>query len=253
MGFWSTLAGIGGTLIGSTFGFPALGAITGGVAGALTNGGSASASNPGGSTGQLPIDIGKPTVDPAVRAGLDTLQDPKNYFQAALGGSQEQLQGLLGPEVSTVLSQYDNAAKTAAELGPRGGGRTAVLAEAPFKKAAAYGTALAGARSGAAKDLAGIGEAEAGIGTQQEQLQNQFKLGQGNLNLGQNRIQLEAQAAKNKAYSDLGSGIGGILTRIITGAKNGGSKGLSGIFGSGEGTQSSGLPSFGSLGGDSGE
>jgi hypothetical protein len=138
-----------------------------------------------------------------------------------MGGSQEQLQGLLGPEISTVLAQYDNAAKTAAELGPRGGGRTAIMAEAPFKKAAAYGTALAGARTGAAKELAGIGEKEAGIGSQQEQIKNQFKWGQAGLNVQQNRTQLEAQQAKQKSMSDLGAGIGGILTRIITGAKGG--------------------------------
>ena len=221
MGFWGALAGIGASLIPGVG--PFIAPIVGGAINAVTGGGggSATAANPGGGTGQLPVDLGKPTTSPEYKSGIDALQAPKNYFTAALGGSQEQLEGLLGPQVSTVLSQYDNAAKTAAELGPRGGGRTAVLAEAPFKKAGAYGQALAGARTGAAKDLAGIGEAEAGLGTQQEQLQNQFKVAQGNLNLGQNRIQFEGQQAKNKAYSDLGAGIGGILTRIITGAKGG--------------------------------
>lgn len=217
MGFWSTLAGIGTSLI------PGIGPIIAPLAamgvGALTGGGGGGAN--GGSTQQLSVDAGKPTQSPLVQSGVDALEAPKNYFKAALGGSQEQLQGLLGPEVSTVLAQYDNAAKTAAELGPRGGGRTAILAEAPFKKAAAYGTALAGARSGAAKSLADIGEKEAGVGTTEEQLGNQFKLGQSGVNVQQNRTQLEAKAARDKSLADLGSGIGGILTRIITGAKSG--------------------------------
>lgn len=225
MGFWSTLGNIAGFGISMIPGvgpiagkiIQAAGTIGGGVADSLTNGGAG-----GGSTAQLPVDAGKPSSSPYVASGVEALDAPKNYFKAALGGSQEQLQGLLGPEVSTVLSQYDNAAKTAAELGPRGGGRTAILAEAPFKKAGAYGTALAGAQAGAAKNLAGIGEAEAGIGGAEEQRQNAFKLGQAGVNVQQNRTQLEAQLAKQKSLADLGSGIGGILTRIITGAKSGG-------------------------------
>ena len=71
-----------------------------------------------------------------------------------------------------------------------------------------------------AKELAGIGEAEAGIGGGQESRQNAFKLGQGGVNVQQNRTQAEANNAKNESLASLGSGIGGILTRIITNKKS---------------------------------
>lgn len=227
MGFWSTLAGVGKAAVGFIPGIgpiasAAIGAGLGALGGGLLGGGGNKAN---GGMSQLSVDAGKAYESPAVQSGLDTLQAPKNYFKAALGGSQEQLQGLLGPEVSTVLSQYDNAAKTAAELGPKGGGRTAVLAEAPFKKAAAYGQALSGARSGAAKELADIGGKEASLGSQQEQIRNQFKLEQASINTQQNRSQLDAQRMRQQAFSDLGSGIGGILTRIIANKKSGGGTG----------------------------
>ena len=226
MGFWSTLGGIVGTA--ASF-IPGVGPIAGGLIKAATGIGGAvgdavTGGGPGGGGSLLPVDASKnpaPGVPAAVTQGLDTLQGPKNYLTGIMNGSQEDTQGLLGPEVSTVLSQYDNAAKTAAELGPRGGGRTAILAEAPFQKVAAYGKALQGAKQTALTELPKIGSEEASIGNTQEQLTNQFKLGQANVNASQNRSILDQQAQKNKAYNDIGSGIGGILTRIITGSKSG--------------------------------
>ncbi len=179
MGFWSTLGGIVGTA--ASF-IPGVGPIAGGLIKAATGiggmvGDAVTGGGPGGSGGGLlPVDASKNpngTSDPAVQQGLNDLQGPKSYLNGVLNGSQEQTEGLLAPEVSTVLGQYDNAAKTAAELGPRGGGRTAILAEAPFKKVAAYGTALAGAKKTALDELPKIGEAESQIGTNQEQLNNQ--------------------------------------------------------------------------------
>lgn len=231
MGFWSSFAKIAGNIGGSFIGDPMLGSqVVGGIQ-ALTGwdtgqGSGGSGGGNGGGGGMLPVDASKQpnqVANPAVQQGLDTLQGPKSYLNGVMNGSQEETQGLLSPEVSTVLSQYDNAAKTAAELGPRGGGRTAILAEAPFKKAAAYGTALAGAKKQAIDTLPKIGESEAQIGNTQTQLNNQFKLGQSNVNAEQNRNILTEQAEKNKAYSSLGSGIGGLLTNIITGQKSGAS------------------------------
>lgn len=224
MGFWSTLGGIVGTAVSF---IPGVGPIAGGLIKAASSIGGAvgdavTGGGAGGGGSMLSVDASKQanqTSNPAVQQGLDTLQGPKSYLNGVMNGSQEETQGLLGPEVSTVLGQYDSAAKTAAELGPRGGGRTAILAEAPFKKVAAYGTALAGAKKTALDELPKIGEAESQIGNTQTQLNNQFKLGQSNVNAEQNRNILTGQAEKNKAYNDIGSGIGGILTRIISGDK----------------------------------
>lgn len=230
MGFWSTLGGIVGTAAGF---IPGVGPIAsmaikaatgvGGMIGDAVTGGGPGGSESG-SGGGLSVDASKNSggvQNPAVQQGLDTLQGPKNYLNGAIGGSQETMEGLLGPDVSTILSQYDNAAKTAAELGPRGGGRTAILAEAPFKKAGEYGRQLAGAKQTALSELPKIGESEAQIGNQATQLSNSFKLGQANVNAEQNRNILTGNAEKNKSFNDIGSGIGGILTRIIAGKKSG--------------------------------
>ena len=218
MGFWSTLGSVVGDIGGSFIGDPLLGNQAVGLIGALAGGSGSS----GATAGQLPVSAGNPYNSPAVQEGLDTLDTSKKYFNGVLNGSQEQAEGLLGPEVSTVLGQYDNAAKTAAELGPRGGGRTAILAEAPFKKAAAYGTALAGAKSTALSELPKIGSEEASIGNQQDKLNNDFQLGQAGINANpQNKNILTGQAAQAAQLAQLGKGIGGILTNVITGNKAG--------------------------------
>jgi len=220
MGFWSILGSIAGSAISLIPGVGPIagalikgaGAVGGGVADALTTKSGGSGATQG---GMLSVDAGK--SDPGLADASQTLGQAKGYYQKALGGSQEEMEGLLGPEVSTVLGQYDNAAKTAAELGPRGGGRTAILAEAPFKKAGVYGQQLAGAKKGAVEGLTTIGQAQGQIG----QAQNQFKLGQAGVNAGQNSSILRANEAKAKSYNDIGAGIGGILTRIILGNKGG--------------------------------
>lgn len=250
MGFWSSFAKIAGNIGGSFIGDPMLGSQVVGTIQGLTGwdtgqkGSGATnttgGSGPGGLLGVNAGEVATPPVNPAVQQGLDTLQGPKSYLSGVMNGSQEQTQGLLSPEVSTVLSQYDNAAKTAAELGPRGGGRTAILAEAPFKKAAAYGQALRGAKQQAISELPKIGEAEANIGNTQQQLAQQYKLGQVGVNAAQNSSILRSQENRAKQYSDIGSGIGGILTRIITNSKMGGGGGFSMGGGGGYSTTSAG-------------
>ena len=214
MGFWSSLAGgvagIAGSLIPGVG--PIVGPLLGGAVASLTGGGTAQTGKQASTT--LPAYQQDPGVSSA-----------ENYDQTILGGSRSATEGALSPQVSTVLDQYDNAAKAAANLGPRGGGRTATLAEAPFKKAGAYGAALAGATSGAAKNLG-----ELGLGAGQQK--NQYAENQGNLNLGENKIAFEGQQAANKQAAGVGGGIADILTSIINKKKTpgGGSTGGS-IFG----------------------
>jgi len=218
MSFLSTLAGIGTSLIPGVG--PFIAPFIGGAVGALTGGGGNPASTAGGAAGVNPTFQKSPFVQQGVdtiQNGIDAEQPAANYYKTALGGDRNALQSLLGPEVSTVLSQYDNAAKTAAEFAPRGGGTNQVLAEAPFQKAAAYGKALAGARSGAAAGLGKIGSdivtggGDIGrLGTAEEQGQNSF-------NTSLARLNFERQQEQAKQVSGLTGGIGSILANIFAG------------------------------------
>ena len=49
-------------------------------------------------------------------AATDSAQ---NFYKTILSGSQANTRALLGPDVNTIMGQYDNAAKAAAQLGPR--------------------------------------------------------------------------------------------------------------------------------------
>jgi hypothetical protein len=211
MSFWSTLAGIGTSLIPGVG--PFIAPLVAGGINAITGGGGGS--NPT-STNNGGVGV-NPTYQksPLVQQGIDALSPAQTYYKGILGGDRDKLQGLLGPEISTVLSQYDNAAKTAAEFAPRGGGANRVLAEAPFEKAGAYGKMLAGARTGAAAGLAGIGEKIATVGTEEERGQNTFATSLARLNF-------ERQQEQNKQISGLTGGIGSILANIFGNKTRGG-------------------------------
>jgi hypothetical protein len=202
MSFWSSLAGAATSLIPGVG--PFIAPLVGGLVGSALSPGSPSGSNP--------------TTGTPNQSGNGAVGQAKNYFTAALNGDQSTLQGLLGPNISTVLEQYDNAAKTAANLGPRGGGRTAVLADAPFKKAGAYGQALSGATTGAAGKL---GE----LGIEQQKDANSLQLGQEGINVQQNKLQQGAYQYGQDQLSGVGKGLGSILTNILTGKKAGGGSG----------------------------
>ena len=266
MGFWSTLAKIGSTalgvagtvipgLSGASTALKLISGIGGGIGSAVLGGlGDKAAS---GNTTTAGTSAGNSFLDPliasqmekvkaqninarpAIQQGLDTMAPAKDYFSKALGGDRQALSDLLAPEVSTVLSQYDNAAKTAAEFAPRGGGRTAALADAGFKKAGAYGTALAGLRTGAATNLAGIGEKEAQLGLQGEGLEatergqdigllssllgNKFssETAKGSQDIQKALLDFQKSQASNAQYAGLGKDIGSLLINILNKNKTG--------------------------------
>ncbi len=175
----------------------------------------------------------------AMSTGEETISPAKNFFKTALSGNREALQDLLGPEISTVMGQYD-AAKTSSEFAPRGGGRLGVLAEQPFAKAGAYGKALVGARTGAADKLAGIGEKEslrgldllksgnaseaspfAALLNRQNDVdrrasdQDRLGLDRDRLSLDRDRMNKEGSDRKRSDLLGLGKGIGDILITIL--------------------------------------
>lgn len=130
------------------------------------------------------------------------------FFQTILGGSRADTQKLLGPQTQTILDQYDNAAKTASNLGPRGGGRTEVLGEADTGKVGAYGKLLNGVLPSAASGLADVGSKESSIGLGQTGQENQV----GTSALGVQQKSAEVNAG---GFASLGQGLGGILATLF--------------------------------------
>lgn len=213
MSFWSSLASIGTSFI------PVVGpALSAGI-GALTGSGKQTTAN-------------NPLNNPQIQQLLASIKTPatedtatstaQGFYKTVLGGSQEATSALLGPDVSTVLSQYDNASKTAAELGPRGGGRAQIQAKAGFEKAGVYGKMLAGAKEGAAKGLLDIGASQTAAKT--------ARRGQDVSTLGAvlggqtsaNQLAFEQQKEKNAQFGELGQGIGSFLTNMLNQRKKGG-------------------------------
>lgn len=150
-------------------------------------------------------------------AGSTAASAGKDY-KAAANGSMEDLQKMYNPQISTVMSQYDNAAKQASSMGPRGGGRTGMMAELPFKKAAAAGGIISQARAAApagevnaAQTQGGIGQAMGALGT------SEVNGGLGTLAAAEGPVmQSEGQVAGN--YGALGKLIGTIATGALTGS-----------------------------------
>ena len=152
----------------------------------------------------------------------------ESFYKTILSGSQANTRALLGPDVNTIMGQYDNAAKAAAQLGPRGGGRDAVLADAPFQAAGAYTKLLGQAKSTAASGLAQIG----GQKMQQQTALMGQKEGELNSLIGGGnqaaQLALQSQENQQKQWSGLGTGIGTLLGGVKWG---GGSSDSGSTFG----------------------
>jgi hypothetical protein len=61
------------------------------------------------------------------------MQSIMNQLQKIMGGGQAGLEAV-APQVNTVASQYQSGRRAAAELSPRGGGRTAALSDTGFSE-----------------------------------------------------------------------------------------------------------------------
>ncbi len=184
-----------------------------------------------------------PSLDPASVVAPAKGEDPRSiqagqFNSTVLNGSQEATQSLLGPDVSTILDQYDNAAKAAEEFGPRGGGRALASAQAPFQKVAAYGKLLGGAKTKAADSLAQQGnqKRQADIDLLRTLLSNQQTT---------RKINYDVDGRDQGNYGDIGSSIGDMLVTVLNGR---GKKGPSPV----KSSNSAGAVDVGSLGGDSG-
>lgn len=224
-----------GALAGSSAGpYGAIaGGLIGGVTGLLSSDPSKSLASQANNSvlGNIPKQV--QTGSAAVDSGLTGLGNAGRYYNTLIGGNKDAISTLLNPQVSTVLAQYDNAAKAVKEFAPRGGGATATLAATPFQKATTAGQVYQTAVPGAAQGAAGVGGAQAGIGTS---LLGQVNgTSDGLLGWQKHLDDLTgaegkglATGAQNVDFKSAGAKFGGILGKIF-GGKNVSGGGGSGV------------------------
>jgi hypothetical protein len=155
---------------------------------------------------QLGLSEAKGTIPQATAA----LQDPLKFFQALLTGDRATLMSVLGPEITSLTSQYDTASRAASEFAPRGGGRTAALQTTPYKEAADISGLIGQARQTGA---AGV-ESVAGMLSQ---------LGLGELGVATSTAAAARGAAETEqqtkiaAQQQAGQGVGELLALLLLG------------------------------------
>ncbi len=169
----------------------------------------------------------------ALDTGLGSLGTAGHYYNTILGGNKDAIANLLNPQIGTVLSQYDNAAREVARNVPRGGGATATLAQNPFRKATAAGSAYQSALPGAAQGATNVGSATAGIGSNllgQANSQSDPLLGW-QKHIDELKAKQGAGLSKQIENLDLGAiknggkSLGSMLMRLISGGGSGSSSG----------------------------
>lgn len=169
-------------------------------------------------------------------SGTGDISQAGNFYKTILGGDQTATEKVLGPQVKTILNQYDTAVKTGGELGPKGGGRSQAIEGAKTAKAGAYGNLLESAQQGAAQGLSQTGGQKAQIGANET--------GQGISGFG-TALKTQYDAAQKAA--DKAAGIGSALGKLA-------GSGLGGLFkpggggGVGSGSDYAGLGGGGDFG-----
>ena len=96
-------------------------------------------------------------------AGYDPVMD---YWRRLLSGDRGTALEALGPQISALDEMYKGATKTTSELTPRGGGRSAIMAELPYRHMSDVWNLLSGSRGQAAQQLGTVSGDLARTGTQ---------------------------------------------------------------------------------------
>lgn len=127
--------------------------------------------------------------------GQRNLGSVANYDLGILSGNRNQILATESPEISSLLADYDRTRKAASQLQPRGGGRSALLNELPYKQVGDVNQLIQQARPRAAQQLAGVGAEQASIGLSEQELFSQnvgttlsYLLGKGGLDLEKQQL-----------------------------------------------------------------
>lgn len=150
-----------------------------------------------------------------IGAGVSAMEQPFNYWSAILSGDPQALAKAIGPTVGAVDRQFEGARRSASELMPRGGFRSATLANLPFQEAGKISDSILSQQKDAATNVAQIGQFLSTLGLSQEQMSMSLlsMLTSGQLTVRGQDIQ---ESAANKAMiGDIAKGIGAITGGFI--------------------------------------
>lgn len=140
--------------------------------------------------------------------GGDALAPVMKYLQALSSGDPSAVAQATAPERRRVIDQYDSAAQTIAQFGPRGGGATAANAQAQYGKANAISDITANARTSATKELGSLGTQLTGLGLSADQLAS--------ADLNTILANLTAKRGQTlEAWSGIGQAAGSILGQYL--------------------------------------
>ena len=140
-------------------------------------------------------------------SGTQGMQSVMNQLQKIMGGGQAGLEAV-APEVNTVASQYQGARKAAAELSPRGGGRTSTLANEPFAEMGDIQKMMFGEQGKARGQAGALAGQMANLGINEESLAS---TDWGNVaNIAQNHA-----TATSANMASTGQGVGSMLAMMM--------------------------------------
>ena len=173
-------------------------------------------------------------------AGTHAFGDAQDFWGTILGGDRDAITQLMAPQISQVGDQYAAARNNVNEFAPRGGGKSAILAELPTKQAHDIGSFFLNARPaaadamerlGAERNAAGMGEfagAQSGpMGILQSILSH---------SLGQQQLDLQKRGQTLGIAGGLGETLGNVLSMWLNKKKttntddSDGGGGLGGLF-----------------------
>ena len=159
-----------------------------------------------------------------LNSGAGTTQAGTNFFNTLLNGNQANTTALLQPNIQQIRNSDQNAIQAASTLMPRGGGRSSTLFQQPFMNNQQIGGLYNTARSGAAGQLAQIGQGQQQIGLGQQGIganlfstANQPLQTVGSANAALGGLGQNQQQITNSLWSNLGAGLFGLATLPLTG------------------------------------
>lgn len=156
-----------------------------------------------------------PAGEANVTAAGGNLAQTADYEKGILSGDRSKILATEAPEISSLLSSYDAARKSAGQLAPRGGGRSEILNELPYKEAGDVNKLIQKARPEAAAALEKTATAQGLLGESEQSLANQDVNQSLNFLLGKSGVQLQSAQLQGQSGAAIGQAIGQLLPLIL--------------------------------------
>lgn len=136
-----------------------------------------------------------------------------NFYSTLMSGNQQQIQQLLGPEISGIGQQYNQVAQQTAQLNPRGGSSAAAVTQLPFQKESTIGNAILSAPLTGASGLLNTSSTAGGLGTNLFNTAAGAGSALGNIGLGISGQQLQGAAGGYTLGNNLATGLNSLFSQ----------------------------------------